>query len=836
MKFLKQMITFLLVLFLLSHSISSASAANLSQGVYHSTESKTISGYPQKINKISINLEKPFTTIDAGISSPISTLRTVSSLSKIHTQANHHVVGAINASFFDFGTKNPSYLITQNNDIKHLGSVSTNYNDFMYTPAAFGLTANNKAKIGTYNLSFSIEHNGSASLLTGLNRERAANESILFTSSYAYSHTRTNATGLEVIVTTPKSVDQQSKLGEKLTGKVTGIRSYGDATSAEIPKNGFVISAVGTAEVDKIRNMKIGDDVSLTIDVDQDWKNSKFMLASGPLLVQNGKSNLSIDLNSPRVRERTSRTAVATDSTGNNAYFVTVDGRQSGYSQGLTLVEFANYLVSIGVYNALNLDGGGSTAMVTRKYGDVYPTLVNRPSDGTERSVSAILEAVSTAPYGDPTHINATQSENGILAVGATVGYKVNSVLDQYYNVLAVDQSKLILQSVSNGIGKIENNKVVGLKAGVGSVVAKYGPTTITFPLTVTDTISQLVATPTEIRLGTNEATTIKVKGISNNQQVIFNPAAVNWTTSGSIGSINGTTFTSGNSQTSGAIVGTYGSAKVNIPVVISTAPLALDPFESTSGLTAEAIRGTASLSTEKVLQPKNIAASVKLSYDFTAYKEGTSAAYMTWNSSISIPAQPKRIGVWVYGDGANHWLRGSLTDATGKEVIVDFTEEDGLNWTGWKYVEANIPTTTVAPMKLNKIYLAELTSTQKNKGAIWFDQLQAAYHSGNTNEKAFTPDSSARLVPNNKQFTVTFNQTMNTNTFTSKNVYVEDIYGNRQNVTVAKGSDDTKLVVTAPLSGYESGKNYRLVVTHYVPNAKGIKMKKDSLTEFKVQ
>ncbi len=140
---------------------------------------------------------------------------------------NNHVVGAINASFFDFGTKNPSYLITRDNVIQHLGSVSTNFNDFMHTPAAFGLTADNKAKIGKYDLSLSVEHNGVTSLLTGLNRERNPSESILYTTSYAYSHTRTNATGVEVIITTSKSIDQQSKLGEKITGKVTGIRAYG---------------------------------------------------------------------------------------------------------------------------------------------------------------------------------------------------------------------------------------------------------------------------------------------------------------------------------------------------------------------------------------------------------------------------------------------------------------------------------------------------------------------------------------------------------------------------------------------------------------------------------
>ena len=76
----------------------------------------------------------------------------------------------------------------------------------------------------------------------------------------------------------------------------------------------------------------------------------------------------------------------------------------------------------------------------------------------------------------------------------------------------------------------------------------------------------------------------------------------------------------------------------------------------------------------------------------------------------------------------------------------------------------------------------------------------------------------------------------MNANTFTTKNVYVEDQNGNRQAITVGKGTDATKLVVTAPAAGYEKGKSYRLVVTHFVPNSKGVKMKKDSITEFKVE
>lgn len=62
---------------------------------------------------------------------------------------------------------------------------------------------------------------------------------------------------------------------------------------------------------------------------------------------------------------------------------VTVDGRRPGWSAGVTLREAARLMLSLGARDALNLDGGGSSAMVVR--GD----LVSRPSDPSgERAVS----------------------------------------------------------------------------------------------------------------------------------------------------------------------------------------------------------------------------------------------------------------------------------------------------------------------------------------------------------------------------------------------------------------------------------------------------------------
>lgn len=72
---------------------------------------------------------------------------------------------------------------------------------------------------------------------------------------------------------------------------------------------------------------------------------------------------------------------------------VVVDGRQPRWSIGPTMFEFARIMQDLGAVTALNLDGGGSSEMVVD--GDV----VNRPSDGNERTLS---NAILVLPGADP--------------------------------------------------------------------------------------------------------------------------------------------------------------------------------------------------------------------------------------------------------------------------------------------------------------------------------------------------------------------------------------------------------------------------------------------------
>jgi len=90
--------------------------------------------------------------------------------------------------------------------------------------------------------------------------------------------------------------------------------------------------------------------------------------------------------------------------------------------------------------------------------------------------------------------------------------------------------------------------------------------------------------------------------------------------------------------------------------------------------------------------------------------------------------SRPDHLGLYVYGDGNSHWLRTQLIDGKGKSYTIDFTKDKGLTWKGWKLVQADIPQNLPLPIKIKQIYVAEPHQELKNKGTLYFDQLQVFY------------------------------------------------------------------------------------------------------------
>ena len=96
------------------------------------------------------------------------------------------------------------------------------------------------------------------------------------------------------------------------------------------------------------------------------------------------------------------RTAVGLSKDGKTMYLVVADGRRDGVP-GLTLPELAAFLDELGACVAMNLDGGGSSAMWVDVDGErpreLNGTIVNRVSDGVERKVGNHLAVVASRDY-----------------------------------------------------------------------------------------------------------------------------------------------------------------------------------------------------------------------------------------------------------------------------------------------------------------------------------------------------------------------------------------------------------------------------------------------------
>ncbi|MBN2794780.1 MAG: phosphodiester glycosidase family protein [Clostridia bacterium] len=97
-----------------------------------------------------------------------------------------------------------------------------------------------------------------------------------------------------------------------------------------------------------------------------------------PILIQNGEK---ITLPSAWKNTKHPRTIIG-QYANDDLILIVVDGRQGDWSVGITLERLQDKLLELGVKDAYNLDGGGSTAMYFKGQ------ILNKPSDGKERPVA----------------------------------------------------------------------------------------------------------------------------------------------------------------------------------------------------------------------------------------------------------------------------------------------------------------------------------------------------------------------------------------------------------------------------------------------------------------
>lgn len=245
--------------------------------------------------------------------------------------------------------------------------VSSDY----FNRSAIGINSDNSTIFGRVQYFGTIYFHDSTVSINGVNCERGPDRLVVYNEFFSNT-TGTNDFGIEITEEYGVITDIQRNKGNN-----------------PIPKNGHVISAHGKA-AEFFSDAKIGDELIFQETIssdDADFNSAIYVLGAGPRLVREGRIFVtSTDEKFPSDISvgRAPRSAVGVTKYG-DYIFAVVDGRQS-HSRGCTLEEWASILLNkFGAFNAINLDGGGSTELT------VKDNLVNSPSDGSERAVGSAL-------------------------------------------------------------------------------------------------------------------------------------------------------------------------------------------------------------------------------------------------------------------------------------------------------------------------------------------------------------------------------------------------------------------------------------------------------------
>ena len=145
----------------------------------------------------------------------------------------------------------------------------------------------------------------------------------------------------------------------------------------------------------------------------------------GATLIKDGK--VAVNKSSNYYVSRASRTAIGITASGAVVMMV-LDGRQEPFSAGGSMEEIAQIMLDAGCVDAINLDGGGSTTYASKPEGSDSLVLVNRPSDGYQRSVSTSLAAVSTAKVSNEFSHAVISAEYDYLTIGTSVEVSASGV------------------------------------------------------------------------------------------------------------------------------------------------------------------------------------------------------------------------------------------------------------------------------------------------------------------------------------------------------------------------------------------------------------------------
>jgi len=540
---------------------------------------------------------------------------------------------------------------------------------------------------------------GSAFALIGVNQEIPDPGLVLYTPAYGgRSRQVEGPTALATTDGLPLRTDGV------LMARVVRL-AYGPV---ELPPGHIAVTGLGAGQ-EFLRAVAEGEEIRVSVHSPGLPRWATDAISGGPRLLIDGRIVVDDQVRHPR-------TAIGYND--REAVIVTVDGRQPGWSVGMTLTELAQLMLRLGCTDAVNLDGGGSTTAWVRG------RVSNRPSDGSLRPVSNGLAVVLRGPIGPPAQIGIDPPEIWALP-GATAKLALE-VVDADYNPLPeAAKQAAVTPDATVVVQATADSLTVSDALGDGEVEVVAGQVRARLPVHVVaaPTAAQLLPPIALAMPGDTVRFSLSLLAEGDHSLAVPSDLRLGFACPGTLGSVDGEgvlTVAPGarSDRITATAAGVTGEAAVWVaqPHVLD-GDTAVEPFRFTAFPPDVPTGGLRLVSDADATGGACLALGFDLGKD-----ERTRAAYARADAqvgrAIGFTARLKPLG-------CAPWVRIAYVDGNGTRNTVTLVER--ADWAGaFRSARVRLPDGTKAPVVFESIYAVETDPARDTSGTLYIDEVSA--------------------------------------------------------------------------------------------------------------
>ncbi|MDO4972302.1 MAG: phosphodiester glycosidase family protein [Bacteroidales bacterium] len=377
----------------------------------------------------------------------------------------------------------------------------------------YSIDANQVPSIGTVTFGGTIEGASGKVSIGGVNTGAVNNAVTLYNPTYFSGTNESGVTEVQV-----RYVDGDDSFAFAKQCKLEVVNTPSSAGDMDVPSQGLVLTGKGSA-ASFIAGLKPGDQLTLTLNAYLDGKSftpteivsgNPWVLNAGQV-VNNGDTSVH------------PRTVLGYSQDGKKVIFLVVDGR-SPLSDGATTAALGSLMKYAGAYQAVNVDGGGSTCLYSSALG-----VRNRPSDGSERADCNGIFAVSEAP--DDSVIASIRYVDFSLRLPKYGLYTPKFYGYNQYGMLVDTDVKGVKLSCDEALGHIIADTTFYADGSLpeGVLTATFGDMIATITAQIQNSVDAISIVNDSVINDTFREYAIDAESVVGETKMPINPAALTW-------------------------------------------------------------------------------------------------------------------------------------------------------------------------------------------------------------------------------------------------------------------------------------------------------------------